>query len=33
MRRKGHIGGVVLAVILIIAFISTLICVENSCWI
>ena len=29
MRRKGHIGGVVLAVILIIAFISTLICVEK----
>lgn len=29
MRRKGYIGGVVLAVILIIAFISTLICVEK----
>lgn len=29
MRRKGYIGGVILAVILIIAFISTLICVEK----
>lgn len=29
MKRKGYIGGIVLAIILIIAFISTLICVEK----